>query len=449
MPKTLVNCPKCKQPIQAEIKQLFDTNVDNTAKQAILTGAINIIQCPLCGFNGNLASPIVYHDAEKELLITYIPPEVNLPKNEQERIIGNMINQVTNKLPQEKRKAYLLQPQATLSMQGMVERILEADGITREMLQEQQDRMNLIQKLLNLSDDARLETVKQEDKAIDDQCFAILDRLIQLTNSSGDQETTQKLTELQSFLFDHSTFGKQLSEQLAEVQAAVESLKDAGSELTREKLLDIVVKAPNQIRLRALVSLARPGMDYVFFQQLSERIERARTDGRVRLIQLRDDLLEMTSEHDKQIEIRVRNAKDLLDKILKEDDISLATQKNLSLIDEFFIQEVNSVLASAKKEENQESILKLEKVINVIQQASSASQAIAFFEALLEAPDDQTRLEFLEKNQKMLTPEFLNTISSIVYQVQSSEDINAAEQFKAIHRLILKYSMQQQLGKTN
>ena len=37
-------------------------------------------------------------------------------------------------LPAEQRKAYLLQPQAVLTLQGMVERILQADGITREQL---------------------------------------------------------------------------------------------------------------------------------------------------------------------------------------------------------------------------------------------------------------------------------------------------------------------------
>ena len=60
MPKTLVNCPNCKQPIQADIQQLFDVGQDPSAKQSLLSGAYNIVNCPHCGYQGNIATPIVY-----------------------------------------------------------------------------------------------------------------------------------------------------------------------------------------------------------------------------------------------------------------------------------------------------------------------------------------------------------------------------------------------------
>ena len=75
MPKTRINCPNCRQPVTADIDQLFDVNIDPAAKQRLLSGAFNIIQCPHCGFQGQAATPIVYHDPEKELLLTYVPPE--------------------------------------------------------------------------------------------------------------------------------------------------------------------------------------------------------------------------------------------------------------------------------------------------------------------------------------------------------------------------------------
>jgi hypothetical protein len=34
-------------------------------KQLFLSGGFNLAQCPYCGFKGNLAAPIVYHDADK------------------------------------------------------------------------------------------------------------------------------------------------------------------------------------------------------------------------------------------------------------------------------------------------------------------------------------------------------------------------------------------------
>jgi hypothetical protein len=147
MPKTRINCPNCRQPIMADIDQLFDVGQDPAAKQKILSGSFNLAACPNCGFKGMIATPLVYHDPNKDLLLTYFPPELGLPINEQERIIGPLITRVTNSLPQERRKAYLLQPQSMFTLQTMLERILAADGITKEMIQAQQERMNLMQRL--------------------------------------------------------------------------------------------------------------------------------------------------------------------------------------------------------------------------------------------------------------------------------------------------------------
>ena len=105
MPQTRTSCPRCHQPIMAEINQLFDTNIDPQAKQKILSGQFNIANCPNCGFKGTLSTPLVYHDPEKELLLTFFPPELGLPVNEQEKLIGPLINQAVNKLPIGKKKS--------------------------------------------------------------------------------------------------------------------------------------------------------------------------------------------------------------------------------------------------------------------------------------------------------------------------------------------------------
>ena len=75
MAKTMISCPNCRQSITAELEQLFDVGVDPSAKQRFLSGAINIIQCPFCRFQGIYPTPLVYHDPDKELLITFIPTE--------------------------------------------------------------------------------------------------------------------------------------------------------------------------------------------------------------------------------------------------------------------------------------------------------------------------------------------------------------------------------------
>ncbi|HOF27973.1 MAG TPA: CpXC domain-containing protein, partial [Anaerolineaceae bacterium] len=99
MAKTSVPCPQCRQPIAIELTRLFDTNTDPEAKQKLLSGSANYFQCPVCGFQGVYPSPIVYHDPEKELLLTFFPPDLNTPINEQERILGPMIKKAMDDLP--------------------------------------------------------------------------------------------------------------------------------------------------------------------------------------------------------------------------------------------------------------------------------------------------------------------------------------------------------------
>ena len=46
MPQTRINCPNCRQPLMADIDQLFDVARDPSAKQRLLSVSFNYIQCP-------------------------------------------------------------------------------------------------------------------------------------------------------------------------------------------------------------------------------------------------------------------------------------------------------------------------------------------------------------------------------------------------------------------
>jgi hypothetical protein len=445
MPKTQVNCPNCRQPVVAEINQLFDVNADPSAKARLLSGSHNLVQCTFCGYQGNLATPIVYHDPDKELLLTYMPPELGLPRNEQERLIGGMINQVISKLAQEKRKGYLLNPQTTLTMQGLVERVLEADGITREMIQAQQQRMSLLQRLASVTDESvRAEIVRQEEGLIDAEFFSLLNRLIEVSMMGGDRESAQQLSELQKSLLPLTSYGRELQAQSQEVEAAIKDLQAAGKELTREKLLELIINAPNETRLSALVSLTRPGMDYQFFQLLSERIDRARGDGRKRLVDLRAQLLEMTEEIDRQMEAHRQQTRQLIEEILNSGDVTAAMAQALGAVDEAFIQELQTMLEETRAQGDLDKSSKLKQMVDVLQQASAPPE-LGLVEEYLDAPDEQARQVFLEANDEVITPEFMDLLANIAMQVQSGEDKDLASHIADASRQALRYNMQRNM----
>ncbi len=447
MPKTRINCPNCRQPIMADINQLFDVGQDPTAKQKILSGAFNIASCPNCGYKGMIATPLVYHDPDKSLLLTYYPPELSLPVNEQERIIGPLITRITNSLPQEKRKAYLFQPQAMLTLQTMVERILEADGITKEMIQAQQERMNLLQRLVSASDESIAEATAKDDALFDSDFFNLLNRLIEASAVNGDQESAKRLGDLQKKLLERTTFGKQVQEQSKDVEAAIQLLQSAGKSLTREKLLEMVIKAPNDTQLSVLASLGRPGMDYEFFRLLSEKIERARTDGRERLIKLRDQLLEMTRAIDKQMEERLMHARKILTAIVQSKDIKETMAQNLGMVDEFFVQVFNEEMETARKSGDLEKIGRLKQVEEVVDKASTPPPEVALIQELLEAAasDDELNKK-LDAHKSEITPEFIDIMSSLLVRTESGEDVELKARMNKVFGAALRITMSANLS---
>ena len=289
MPQTQIACPRCRQIITANVEQLFDVTQDPQAKQRLLGGVSNMARCPHCGYQGRLATPVVYHDNEKELLLTFFPPELNMQLNEQERLIGPMIKQVTDRLPPEKRKGYLLKPIPNLTYESMIQTILGKDGITPEMLKEQQDRVQVIERLLQASSkDVRSEIIKQNINLFDEQFFALFSRLAQSAAGSGQEPVARAMVDLQNQLLEETDFGRNLKESVGELEAATKALQEVGQGLTREKLLDIVLESPGDARVRAYATIARGGMDYQFFQLLSERIDKATGDEKARLEALRE-----------------------------------------------------------------------------------------------------------------------------------------------------------------
>ena len=453
MPQTQIACPRCKQLITANVEQLFDVNSDPGAKQRLLGGVSNMARCPYCGYEGRLATPIVYHDADKELLLTYFPPELGMPLNEQEKLIGPMITQVTNRLPAEKRKAYLFKPIANLTFESMVETILGKDGITPEMIKVQQERLSLIDRLLQTpTAEVRIEIIKQNRKLFDEQFFALFSRLLQAGAGSGQEQLTKQMGDLQKQLLAETEYGRKLQESVGELEAAAKTLQEAGKNLTREKLLDMMIKAPTEARLKAYVSLARNGMDYTFFQNLTEMIDKTAGEEKKKLEGLREKLLDLVNEIDKQLEARYKQAQEFVEKILAQDDVAKATQANLESFTQDAVDVVQTALRQASEKNDYARMGKLQKMLEILQAASAPPQEVAFIEKLLDAPDQAGIEKMLADNEKMVNDTFMETLNGLVAQVdaqasQGNTEAKAlAQKMELIYKTALKFSMKKKIS---
>lgn len=451
MAKVQTSCPRCKSPVAADVEQIFDLNHDPQAKQRLLSGQVNVIHCPNCGYDGMVGTPVIYHDPEKELLLTFFPSEMGLPLNEQERVIGPLINQVVNRLPLEKRKAYILRPQSMLTFQTMIEKILEGDGISRQMIDDQQKRLALLQRLLSIpTAESRLEVIKQEETLIDENFFSMFARLMEATMAQGDERSARALAAVQQELVENTEVGKKIQDQSREAQEVIKTLQDASKDgLTREKLVDIFIdSADSEVRLTTLVSLIRTGLDYTFFQLLTDKINTFENEKKAKLETMREKLLGYVKEIDDQRQIQMQQTRKLLDAILASPNPGEATKEHIEELDEYFMQLVDQELKNARAAADLNRIGKLQKITAVIEEASAPPPEIAFIEQLLELESYDERMKLMQSKAEMVTPEFTQMLSGLIAQTEAqNQPDELVNKLKEINRIALRITMMSAMKK--
>lgn len=414
MAKIQTGCPNCRQPIVAEIHQVVDVKQDPRLKELLLAGAINIAQCPICGFQGQLPVPIVYHDGEKELLLTFTPPDSNKTMEEKESALAPLLKQVTDSLPPEERKGYLFQPQAMLTMNNLVKNVLLADGITEEMIQAQQEHMMLLEKFLTAEGEQLKAEIRENQDKVDRDFFALFAEIAQQVVASRDEASIEKIKQIQDALMEETEIGRSIKAEAEEIKAATQSLEALGNNLTRASLLELILAAPNIARVKAFAGLVRPAMDYEFFALFTEKIEGSDAEDRKEMVERRNLLLKLTQEIDKQIEERVAEAKQQIDVILGSESIEQALLKNIGIIDQFFIQVVSSELNAAKSNNDDEREKKVGELLQVIQRLTAPPELEAV-EALLNVSDDEGKMnELIEELDEELTTRIIDYLTAII-----------------------------------
>ena len=429
-----VTCPSCGNRFVSPVLTIVDVRQNPEAKTLFLSGRINVAACPQCGHAGLLNTPIVYHDPDKELLLTYVPAELGLPEMEQQRVIGDLTNRVMSSLPPEQRKGYLLRPQSFFRLEGMIEAILNADGITPEMLEAQQAKVELLDRLIRMtSADSRRVVAEENDQQLDYEFFQILTLNIELAQADGQEEVANQLLELRGQLLEWTSTGH-------EVAAREDAIRELGSGITREGLLDKLIqasRAEEDTKIDTMIAVGRPAIDYVFYQQLTARIEAAQESGNTTeantLKALRERVLDVTAEVDAEIQRATEQATQLLKQILDSGDLEAAVRANLDQIDELFLNAVALNLQAAEQAGRTEEVQQLQQVGDIMMRLVQESQPpeIQFINSLLTA--DNT-LELLEQNKDKLDARMFELMGLVEEDLRQSGRTELAQRLAEIQK---------------
>lgn len=432
-PRTVsVPCPLCGRQFAAQVQTIIDVGRDPEAKSRLLRGQINVAACPQCGNAGMLNAPFVYHDPDKELFLCLLPPELNLKGDTQHKFVGDMTNRLMSYLPPERRKGYLLQPKTFLSLQGLMDEVVRAEGITEEMLKTQKAKLDLLRRFLNAtSDDILRVMVRENDDQLDYEFFYLLTSSIETAKAEGEEDRAKHLLGLREKLLNFSSLGR-----ASRVEREVAEALQEG--MTREEFLEKVIECESDAELRAMIALGRRMLDYQFFRSLTSRIEAHEEEGNAeeaqRLRDLRSRILEIRDKLDAEAQAILRKKADLLREIFESEDLEEALREHAGEIDEAFFAVLAANIEHAETEGEKETAKKLKRLETLAFQLleERTPRSIKFINQLMEAQYPRETKKLLEENAEQVDNELLRVMDLIIGNLTRSGEKRTARQLREI-----------------
>ncbi|HET7375382.1 MAG TPA: hypothetical protein VFK30_01665, partial [Anaerolineae bacterium] len=368
------------------------------------------------------------------LALMFAPIELNVKEEDRQRIIGQLTNAVLNSLQPEQRKAYLLQPQQFFNLKTMVETILNADGVTPEMLQAEQAKIDLIQRLMETTDDLALTAlISANDANIDLTSFQIISSM--LTGAAADRQRVEydRLVHIRDRMLELTVVGQKLKQQQIALSAFT-------SNPTRENLLVQLDQAPDAETRQALLTMGRPLLDYPFFQAWTAKIDQAVKAGNQaeadRLTALRKEILSLRDQIDAATQAAVEAKANFLRELLMtpEKELEAEIRKRLPEVDDLFFEMLTQNLTAAQQKNDQGAMQRLQVIGSVATRAIQDLQPpeVRFVNALLQSEYPAQTRELLEHNKQALVPELIEWMQQLAGDLRQDGRTEAADRLLKI-----------------
>ena len=440
--RTQIQCPQCGTNYVAEIHQVIDARQNPELKQQLLSGQLNLAVCPNCGAGGQVSTVLVYHDPEHELFMVYVPPELNLNQVQREQIIGQLSQQVMNNTPPEQRRAYLFQPQMILNMQTFLEKVLETEGITPEMIARQREQAELLQTLARADKDVADHLIKERVGEIDETFFAMLQSYIDAASQMNDERQLLPLVNLRARLMTATPAGRRLEKRQVALHKFNQDARKQG-QLTPELLLKhVLANQEDEDVVNSLVLAGQAALSYEFFQLLTDEIEEqeraGNQDAARRLSEIRSNLLQLYDAMQQQSQQMLETADNTLQTILSAPDREAAIQENLDQIDDAFMYVLSARTAEAEEKGRTAEVQALNEVYDLIlkQAEGELPPEIQLLNQLVRAETKAEQEQLLEENEELLSPQLLMIVDRVLEQAQDAGQNELNSRLQSVKSLI-------------
>jgi hypothetical protein len=418
--------------MRAQVFTVIDVGVQPELKNYLLAGQLNVAVCPNCGTPAMIAAPLIYHDPAKQLFLIHFPQQLNARPEEQERFIGDATSMIMRELPQDAPKGYLLAPRRFLTLNSLLDTVLEADGISREVIEAQRARVELISRMADAFEQGEQQlaaAVAQNKAALDYEFFATLTAFGDASAQGGRDDSAQLLEDLREKLIELTGFDA----------SALEQPDEQFDDLDVDEALQRLADAPDA-ELEQTIAELRPAIDYGFFEAWTSRIDAAAQAGdsasAERLAARRATILETVERMDKQAQEMFEAGASVLEQILAAPDTAAALREHADKLDEAFLLVLQANVAAAERMGNTQAVARLAEIerltIEVAQESLSPEER--FINELLsfEKPQDATKL--LRQSPRMITADFVKRLNELADQMEGDGRKPIGERLRQLSR---------------
>ncbi len=423
-----IQCPVCQTRFTVPVENIIDVDERPDLKNRLLQGQLNLFPCPSCRNVVGLTTPLLYHDGDKGLLFCLTPANTSLGGNDTQKMIGTLTNALLNRLPAEKRKAYLFQPKMFLTLESMIEAILEADGITKEMIEAQRAKIALIEQLLEAqADEEKIKSLVAENETLfDHEFFQLLAAVISAAQAEQQSESLQILLSLRRTLLPLTQAGREIMEAEQKLREEVAA--------TKEEFLKRLVDAKDETEVDALVRSGRPFLDYAFFQEFTRKIEGATAEEAKRLKARREQILTVSERQDEEMKTILTARAELLKKLLQSREPESVLREEAASLDEAFFTVLSANAQQAAQAGQKEAVEALQRIgtlaVRVVQE--NAPPVVKLINQLADEDEPAARTRMLQQNKELVNDEFFDIIAAMSAELAEMGRDEVAERLDAI-----------------
>jgi CpXC protein len=429
---TQLTCPQCGTPYSAEVHQVVDSKRTPELKQQLLNGTLNVAVCPNCGAGGQMATLMLFHDADHEMFMVHTPQELNLDQAQREQMIGQLTRQVMEDTPPEERRAYMFQPEIMLNWQSFIEKVLQTEGITPEMIARQKSQSELLQTLIKADKDVQDVLLAERADEIDETFFAMLQSFMDMASQTNSEQDLLRITNLRYRLMTETPAGRRMEQQQMALHKLSQEAKKQGGLSPAMLLKHILANQEQAYLVDALVRAGQGALQYEFFSLLTAEIEKVEAAGdkeaTARLTSLRADLLQLFEGMQQQSQNMLNEALATLNLILQAPDKNQALAENANKIDEAFM----SVLVAKMNEAEQNDDIPQFQALNEIhaliyaQMEQTLPPHVQLLNQLVRAESADEQNQLLDENEQLISGELVQMIDQVMGQAggEGQEEMN-------------------------